>query len=548
MNNIRAALTAEKELQRFKADTSEEKTAAYMLFMKHICGFELFPTQLLQAEQYFRYPYVIEVKPPRSGKSKGKSGINLYECALNADEDLRIYTPKFDIGRDSLSYQYDWIEKSPLLRSYIRVKNGKRQISSVNYEFRNHSNARIITVAGKIEGHNVTIADIMEFDLWDWKTYQDDVMRRFGAQNENGLPTRVRIDGTILGQENIYKIITNEKYKNLYHNLMYTDANNILGLPVDLKMDVDFMLAMGVLDPVMTEFQKSQMSPDEVQRSFYLNFTESTNFIWSAYVAAVMRKSAKWGLEGVPFEKGGRYESEGVVGCGFDCGHAGQSDESSQYSLQIYEQIGRYRRWLNGFEWAADYDTSQLEIEVLEILAFYQPEGGYADALKHNFIASINDKAWRDGLTDKCRDDFPENTPGNWEQWWLSPLWNSDKNKHFYYDSLQMGIHKLTCFYPFYTADDDRHEAKMMRTLLRTMYNVRKEKTRGAYPRYTAADPKIGDDHTDAGGMANLWLDLHADPSINMNLVSTGKSIRMSEINADSISLSEIERDNFGSF
>lgn len=547
--SINTALRSETELQRFAGETVAEKVAGYVFFMKHICGFELFPTQLLQAEQYFRYPYTIEVKPPRSGKSRGKAGISLYETAINPMEDLRIYTPKFDIGKDALSYQYDWIEHSPLLRSYIRVRNGKRQISSVSYEFKNRSNAKIMTVAGKIEGHNVTIADIMEFDLWNWETYQDDVMRRFGARNENGLPTRVRIDGTILGQENIYKIINTDKYRKLYHNLMYTDQDNVLGIDPGLKMDVDFMLAMGVLDPVMTEFQKSQMSPDEVQRSFYLNFTESTNFIWSAYVAAVMRKAAAWGLEGVPFIPGGRYQSEGIVSCGFDCGHAGTRQESSQYSMQFYEQVGRYRRWLNGFTWSANYDTSRMEKEILEILAYYQPAGGYADALKHNYVASINDKAWADGLTDICREDYPDNTPNNWEHWWISPLWNNDKNKHFYYDSLQMGIHKLTCFYPFYEPSDDRHEAKMMRELLKTMYNIRKEKTMGTYPRYYPADEKIGDDHTDAAGMANLWLDLHLDIPVDIRLVkAVGGKTKMGDIGAERITLNDIERISYNDF
>lgn len=545
----RQANAAESVLLKYKKDNLQEKTAAYVFFMKHICGIELFPTQIMQAEQLFRFPYTVEVKPPRSGKSMGKAGINLYECCMNPLEDLRIYTPKHEIGKDALNYQYDWIEHSPVLRSYIRVKNGKRQVSSVSYEFMNRSNARIISIAGKIEGHNVTIADIMEFDLWPWEIYQDDVMRRLGAKNENGLPTRVRIDGTILGQQNLHKILNDKKNQLIFQNLMYTHKNNILNLPAGIKMDIDFMLACGVLDPKITEFQKAQMSPDEIQRSFYLNFTESTNFIWSAYLTAVMRKAAQWGLDGEPFEKGGSYNKKGIVACGFDCGHAGQKKKSSHYSLQFYEQVGNYRRWLNGFRWPAAADTGKLERDILEILAYYRPDGGYADGLKHNFVASINDKAFHEGLTDIDREEFPDQTPSNWEQWWFSPIWNNGKNKHFMYDSLQLGIHKGTCFYPYYPISDDRPEAKAMRKLKQTLLNIRREEKANTYPSYFGFDEEIGDDDSDAAGMANLWLDLHVEPAINMNLIrASNRQTRTSLIRTHGVNALDIEREDFNNF
>ena len=551
MASVSVSNVVEKKIQSYKTDDVDQKYLLYALFMKDVCNVDLFPTQLMQADDYFHSDYTIEIKPPRAAKSFGKAGINLYECATNPYENLTIYTPKFSIGKEAYTYQYNFIDHSDILSRYIRVKNGKKQLRSIGYEFDNESNCKIITIIGKTEGHETSIADVMEFDLWDWEDFANKMTRRLGSKNRNGLPTRIRIDGTIMGQENIYRIVTDPRLKKTYTNLMRTQPNNILNLPEGILMDVDMMLASGVLDKkIVDEIFIPQMTPDEIQRSLYLKFTESTNFIHSKYLLAVMRKAQKWGLEGVPFEKGGRYESRGIVTIGFDCGHGGQKVTSSKYSLQVYEQLGNYRRWLNGFEWSPDYDDSQLQKEIVDIIAFYRPQGGCGDALKQNLISSINDICWREGLTDKNREEFPENKPSNWEHWFFTPLWNTDKNKHFYYDSLQQGIHKGTCYYPYYDIMDNRHEARMMRKLKKQMVNIRKEMTKGAYPRYVASDEKIGDDHTDAGGMACFWLDEHVTKPIDYGLISpSGKQTKTAGLTSDSI-LSDlhVSRENFDSF
>ena len=550
LTSVKIANVAEQELQKFKTDNVDERYAAYALFMKHACNVDLFPTQLMQADDYFHNTYTLEVKPPRAAKSFGKNGINLYECAINEKENLTIYTPKFSIGKEAYDYQYNFISNSTLLNNFIRVKSGKNQLSSIRYEFVNQSNCKIMTVAGKMEGHETSIADVMELDLWDWEDFANKMPRRLGSINQNGLPTRIRVDGTIMGQENIYKLVTEEKYLNIYRNLMRAQPNNLLGIPEGTLMDVDIMLAAGVLDPDMVELQKQQMTPDEVQRSLYLKFTESTNFIHSKYLLAVMKKAQKWNLEGVPFIKDGRYVSDGIVSIGFDCGHAGQTETSSKYSLQVYEHFGNYRRWLNSFTWASDYDDSQLLKEIVEIIAFYRPLGGYGDALKQNFISSLNDICWREGLTDLNREEFPDNKPSSWDHWFITPLWNTDKNKHFYYDSLQQGIHKGTCYYPYYSISDNRHEAAQMRQLKRQMLNIRKEKTKGSYPRYKANDEKIGDDHTDAAGMANLWLDVHVQKPIDYSLIKpSGMQTKTAGLTDNSI-LSDlnISRENYDNF
>lgn len=547
---MKGHIVAEKELQKFKADSIEDKLSLYLFFMKSICDIELFPPQIMAADQYFRYKYCIEVKPPRTGKSLGKAGINIYELATNPQEDLKIYPPTFRIGKDALSYHYNWISASPVLSAFIRRRAGKKQLSTISYEFANLSNAEIISVSGKIEGHNVTIMDIMEFDLWNWDIFQNDVMRRGAAKNVNGLPTRVRIDGTILGKENIHKLLNTEAYKKLFRNLMIANEGNILGIPAGTKIDVHMYQAMNILDNEFVKLQKIMMSFDEWARSMLLRFTESTNFIWSSYILAVQKKALSWNLEGVPFEKGGKYKSSGTVSFGFDCGHAGQKKESSKYSLQFYEQIGMYRRWINSFEWPADADIRVMTDEMLEIFAYYRPAGGNGDALGHRLIADIDDKAFKLGIHRIDRTEFPENTPGNWAKWWFSPIWNNPREKHSFYTSLRQGIYGGTCYYPFYEASDTRRIAIMCRKLIKVLLNIKQETTKGTYPSYFAKDSKIGDDEGDAAGMANLWLDTHLQLPVNMNLLgSTGKSRRTSDLISGSVSGKlNISRENINDF
>ena len=486
----------------------------------------------MDAEQNFRYPYTLNVKPPRGTKTSGTEGVDLYEMIMNPLEDLRIYVPNFKIGKKTLKDTYDWIDKSPLLKAFIRRKSGKPQLSTVGWQFDNMSNVEIWSMKGDIEAHNVTIMRIEEFDLWQWEWFQDDVMRRGAAKNANGMPTRIRITGTIMGQENIYKILTNDNYKKMFRNLMHTHKGNLLGIEEGTPFDVYTLLAMDILDEkFVKEAADTLMSPDEWARSMLLQFTESRNFIWSSYLFASQKKALEWELEPVPFKKGERYKTNGIVTFGFDCAHAGQKKDASKYSLQIYEQNGRYKRWLNGFEWTPDYDTSLLEKELIEIFAFYRPAGGNGDALQYQLIANLNDKAYKEGITNICRSDFPENTPGNWDKWWFSPLRNDAKNKFLYYEALKYGIHKGRTFYPFVDIKDTRREARMLRKLIKSILNIREEETKGSYPSYRQNDSKIEDDSADAAAMAEYWLDVHIAKPINFDLIkTTGKFTETSRL------------------
>lgn len=515
------SVRAEERLERYKTADVNLRSAMCLLFMKDVCNWEPNgPHQVFWIDALIRNPYTMQVAPPRGGKTMSTEAVDLYETATNEMEDLRIYAPKLDQCKETLKYHYDWIDKSELLRAYLRKRNGKPILSSETYEFANGSNAKCYTIRGEMEGHNVSISRVEEFDDWDWEVFTNTITRRMGAASKNERAKRVRITGTIMGEENIFRLIQDKEIGEMFLDLSQHPEWGVI--------DVWLLLSFGgVLDPAAVALQQKLMSPDEWARSMLLKFTESRNFIWRKYIRYGLKRSARWGIEAVYPEHGGRYirQSGEKVGIGLDCGHGGQSEDSSKYSLQIFSEIRfgmvRYKRWLAGFIWAPDVDSDTLEKEIIEILSYYRPDGGYGDALKMDLIYSINRKAWYRGLTSKNPEDFPENTPANWDEWWISPIHNNDKTKHEMYRSLQHGIHNLETIFPYYDRKDDRPEAVACKRLLTQLEGIRTTKTKGRYPNYAAENKKIGDDDADAAGMAHLWLEVKSGDYVDFSRVKT---------------------------
>ncbi len=527
---------AEKILSEYRTSDPKLQTAMCLLFLKNVCGWIPYPHQIYYIDMALHHSNVLCYAPPRAGKTMALEAVCLYQMAVNSFEDYRIYVPKFDQGKDALKYHYDWIDGSKLLKAHLRKMSGKPVFSRTEYQFNNRSNAKIYSIRGEIEGHNVTIMRVEEFDDWAWEKFANDVIRRTGAKNKNGLPTRVRISGTIMGQENIYKIVEDKEFSRLFQNLSeHPDWG---------KIDAHLLEKMGVLDSDALALQKKLMTPDEWARSGLLLFTESRNFIYQSYLRAGIKKSAEWGLEPVPMRRGGKYAKIGTVAVGFDCGHAGTSEESSRYSLQIFEQTGGFRRWLNGFRWEPDYDPKKLKEEIVEILAYYQPDGGYGDALKMNDIRTLNEMCWNEGVSTINPNDFAENKQSNWDRWFISPLHNTGKSKHDMYTALKDGIHNGSLFFPYYDKNDTSQVAKSLKNLLRTIVNIRSEKTTSFYPRYFGINKKIGDDDTDAAGMALKWLNDHTESAVNFGLIgSIGGSVVTSGIKSES---AHLDVSNFG--
>jgi hypothetical protein len=207
---------------------------------------------------------------------------------------------------------------------------------------------------------------------------------------------------------------------------------------------------------------------------------------------------------------------------GLDCGHAGQKNTSSKFSLQLLENRGGYRRWLMGYEWEPWVDINKLIREIIEICEYYRPVGGYGDALLYDLISMINDAAYKAKITYNDRRDNPENKPSNWEGWWLQPLNNSGPCKDKYYKALKSQIHGRTLIFPLYKEQGASAEAKALTNVKRSILNIRATPTTQGYLSYTQANNKIQDDDADAIGMANWFIEQNTAPDLNWDLVKSG--------------------------
>lgn len=506
---------ADEVIGRYRTDKPEELTAMCLLYAKDILNWV--PNgahQIFWMHETLHNPFILLYSVPRGGKTMCIEAVDIYETATNVSEDLVIYAPTLGQCRETLKYHYDWIDQSPVLKAYLRKKNGKPYFSSESYEFVNKSNAKCYTIRGELEGHNVSIIRVEEFDDWPWERFTNDIPRRMGAASKNKAGKRQRITGTIMGEENIFRLTQDEKMQRFYKNLSHH--------PDWGPIDVYLLLEMGgILDEAAVELQHSNMSPDEWARSMLLRFTEAKNFIWRKYIRMGQKYSNEWNLQpdvAVSKERYQRQPNE-TIGFGLDCGHAGQGEDASVYSLQIVSQVTigatRYERWLCGYNWDPKYDSQQLEKEIVDILDYYRPDGGHGDALKYDLISSINRECYKRGITSVNIDDFPENTAGNWDKWWFSPMWNTDKGKHEMYTLLQHAVHQVRLFFPYFEKNDDRPVAEMCRKLLKQLEGIRAVKTMGTYPKYVAENKKIGDDDADALAMCERWLHNHGAVIIN---------------------------------
>jgi hypothetical protein len=527
---------ARSRLARYRAnfeDSESVKLAKCLLFLKDICGWEPYGHQVYYVSEMLKKPYNLIYAPPRAGKTMAIEGVILYWMATNLKEDYRIYVPKYDQGKDALNYHYNWISRSKILMAFLEKHLGKPMLARTEYRFSNGSNSKIYSIRGEIEGHNCTVAHIEEFDDWTWEKFANDVMRRFGAKNENGLETRVNISGTIMGQENIYKVATDQSFS-IFKNLSQHPELGII--------DAHLLVALGVLDRKAVELQRLTMSPDEWARSGLLQFTEASSFIFMKYFRDMMKRVLMWKkpLKPVVFQKGGKYKPKGKVAVGIDCGHAGQKETSSWYTMHFVEEIKGYKRWLNSFRWSPDYNPKKWKEEVVDILSFYQPAGGYGDALKMNDIMDINDMAYSKGLTSKNPMNYPEMNPSNWEKWWISPLHNHGQNKHEMYSAVQNAIHSGKLLTPYYDKSDKSEGSNSLLRLIRNLENIRVEKTAGHIPKYFGINKKIGDDEADAFGMVLKWINENTEIPVNPDLLQgSGNKTMMSQ------SLPKIKREAF---
>jgi len=472
----RASLRVEEAVMKFKGQPA--------LWIKDKTGKTADPWQVVAMEVIKEHPKVLQVWPPRFGKTWDMEAVCLEEVATNPYEREMIFGPVQKQANNALKEQLEFIEISEILSAWIATRRGKRQISETKYEFINRSGAETFGIRSNFDSENATILRGEEWDDMDLEIWTNRVIQRGGRKNVSGLPLRIRLSGTIQwGKGPVFE---------------YDHDPGYVTVP---KFDIYDGLEFDIYDKVAIEEIRDKLTDDQWLRIYLLKYTDAKNFIWETHLRECLMKALEIGWQGVEY-RSIPYRPKGTVYLGLDMGHSGEGKQHSVYRMDLIEVIGDVGLWLNGKEWESTTDPDLIMKEAADWWEYYQVSAGYGDALKANDIAMLNDMLFERGLIDIDRSEYPENKPANWDKWAFSPKWNTGKFKYLTGGITRVKIENQKFIIPYFDRKDDRHIAKMAFRLRQALLNIREVVGNGSYPILEAIKKEIGDDPFDAINMA----------------------------------------------
>jgi hypothetical protein len=268
------------------------------------------------------------------------------------------------------------------------------------------------------------------------------------------------------------------------------------------KFDVYDGLEFGVYTDDYVSFIRERYSDDKWLRIYLLKYPDNTNFINKRNLQKCRQKALQLKWYGIEYKPGEKYHPRGVVYAGLDCGHSGERENHSVFRADFIEVYGNHILWLNGFEWESTEDPNVIEADFLEYWRYYSTSMGYGDALKASEIAVMNNKMYDRALIETDRNDYPENSAGNWNHWDFAPQWNHGLNKYNWATLTKTNIDHQKLIIPYFDEKDDRPIAKSCNHLIEALTNVREINNKSRYPSLEIVDKKIGDDPFDSINMA----------------------------------------------
>lgn len=464
------------------------------------------PHQAVAMMEIKENPNVLFVWPPRAGKTTAMEAVCLQELYCHPLETELIFGPKQEQATNALKYQLDWIETNEGLKEYVAMRRGKRRLTDTYFQLQNGSGAKTFGILGHFDSEEASIVRGEEWDDMDAEIWVNRVIARGGKANRSGLPTRFRLSGTIQkGKGNMFSTENSDNYH------------------VITKFDYYDLVQLGWYDENAIKIARREMTDDEWLRIYLLVYTEAKNYIWESSLNRCIEKALKLNWQGAEYQKGKRYNAQGPVYVGFDCGHSGEKKVHSVYRMDFIEIVGETALWLNAIEWEGTTDPTRIKMDVVEWFRFFEPVGGYGDALKANFIAEINDALFREGLARFDRTRSPENKPSDWADWDLAPQWNTGRSKYIWGEITKTQIEHGKFLLPYFDSRDDRHIAQMARKLKRCLLNVRiNTDVRASYPAFEIIKKELGDDPFDSLNMAMGCANDRQAAPLNLRNVALG--------------------------
>lgn len=483
----RSNIIAEREIEKYADD--------HGMWHKHVHGVDLDPVQILKMEEMDRHMNTVDVSCRRTRKTTTKELYNLKYLACNPDQELGVVAPRMQQAQVNMLYHTEAIDRSPILKAFIRYRNGRRQLSDTRYQFANKSLAQAYGIMSQIDGGDLTMASLEEVDDMPHKRLHANFLPMLGASERLGAAAgavnkpQIRVTGVFKGADTLQSMVDNSEYH--------------------LLTTVDRYLAqrMGIAHSAVYDQMQAELTPDEYIRQVLCKNVSGRNLIWEIHVRRALQMGLRSKYEFAQPMPGCEYRKRGLLSFGYDAGGHGERPESSRHSLVVLEQVGAFIVVIFVKYWPAAADDEAVKKDLASFWRYFRPDEAIGDAYGVGMLTGLNDQLFKDDLTriDRRAIGDGESSASTWRAWPFSPLRFDGMTKHQMARRSAQAFHGGNVVIPYF--DDwqiETDELRDLRDLCRQLVNIREEKSRAPYSKYEMVNKKIGDDGFDAF-IAGCW-------------------------------------------
>lgn len=500
---IRVANRAEEAVLRFKDD--------HALWHKHVHNVELDPMQILKCMEMDANPNTIDVSCRRTGKTAVKEMHALKHLACNEMQELGIVAPRLQQSQNNLNYHLEAIRRSPMLRAYVAHKSGREQLTDTKYQFANGSKASAYGIMSQIDGDAISYASIEEVDDMPGDRLLSRFLpmlgsaRRMGVSKEVSFKPQIRVTGVFKGADVVQALIDSKQYH------LLPIINVYLGMNMGI-LNEGFMLEM-----------RAQLPEGEFIRQFLCKNVSAQNHIWEKHIRKAMAVGLQAKLQIAEPMPGMRYKRRGLISFGYDHSGHGESLTASKSALVVCEQMGNFVTFPFVKTWPAGTDDKVVELDLLGLWEYFRPDYAMGDAYGLGMLTSLNDRLFRQGLTDIDRQTIADgqSTASAWPQWAFAPIRFEGMVKHSMATALRAAFHNGQAAIPYFddeivanadpnvvwVPDENWKKGKGgddWQAFVRQLGNIKSVPTKASYASYKMANAKLGDDLFDAA-CAGVW-------------------------------------------
>jgi len=512
-DRIQIAHRAEVAIMKYARADPSTGLRPHALWHKHVHNVTLDPVQVLKMVEMDRHPNTIDVSCRRTGKTACKEMYLLEHLATMPHQDLGVVAPRQQQAQNNLSYHLEAIQRSPMLAAYIGYKNGRKQQSDTKFNFANGSGASAYGIMSQIDGDSLTAASLEETDDMPSERLLSRFLPMLGAARRLGVdPTaasfkpQIRITGVFKGADVLQTLLDSGQYQLLP------------------SVDVYLGIELGILNEKFMMEMRAQLPEGEFIRQFLCMNVASQNFIWEKHIRRALALGLQAGLQLAAPLPGARYKKRGLVSLGYDHTGHGESLSASKSAVVVCEQIGAFVTFPYVRTWPAGTDDKVIENDLYALYDYFRPDTAIGDAFGVGMLTSLNDRLYRNGLTDIDRSTVGDgqSNASTWSEWAFAPLRFEGMVKHSMASSLKATFHNGNAAIPYVDTGTDavREDANVIWTpkevwgdkdaaadwllFCRQLGNIKTEQTKAGYLSFKMAEPRLGDDLFDAA-MAAHW-------------------------------------------